>query len=55
MERYQELVDFKATYGHCKVPNKYKQNKSLGKWINGQRENFRLGKVSKERMGHRNT
>jgi hypothetical protein len=26
MGRYQELIDFKSTHGHCRVPYKYKDN-----------------------------
>jgi hypothetical protein len=50
MERYQELVDFKKKSGHCKVPNRYKDNKSLGYWVSHQREIFKQGKLSKERI-----
>ena len=41
-ERYQELVEYKAEHGDCKVPQHYKENKPLGKWVAKQREQWKL-------------
>ncbi|KAL7531259.1 hypothetical protein ACHAXR_003939 [Thalassiosira sp. AJA248-18] len=35
--RYNELIEFKTTHGHCEVPQNYAQNSSLGTWVNKQR------------------
>jgi hypothetical protein len=38
---YEQLVEFKQKNGHCMVPNRYKQEKSLGTWVSKQRSNHR--------------
>jgi hypothetical protein len=35
--KYQQLVEFKRMKGHCMVPRRYEQNKSLGIWVTTQR------------------
>jgi uncharacterized protein YbgA (DUF1722 family) len=35
--QYEKLVEFKRTNGHCIVPQKYEQDKSLGIWVSTQR------------------
>lgn len=37
-QRYIELLDYKAKHGDCKVPQHYKHNRALGKWVAKQRE-----------------
>jgi hypothetical protein len=36
-DRYSELLEYKATYGDCNVPQNYPPNKVLGKWVMKQR------------------
>jgi hypothetical protein len=36
-KQYEKLVEFKRKNGHCIVPQKRKEDKSLGKWVNNQR------------------
>jgi hypothetical protein len=36
-KQYEQLVKFKKQNGHCMVPGKYKENKSLGNWVQTQR------------------
>jgi hypothetical protein len=31
--RYSELLEYKKKHGDCKVPQHYKANKALGKWV----------------------
>jgi hypothetical protein len=50
MNRYRELVDFREEQGHCIVPNLCKDNKSLGRWVQHQREYYKLGMLSEERI-----
>jgi len=38
--RYNELVSFRKTHGHCNVPQKYLPNKALGKWVHRQRHEY---------------
>jgi hypothetical protein len=35
---YEKLVKFKRTNGHCMVPRRYEQDKSLGEWVTKQRK-----------------
>ena len=48
MTRYDELIQFKATHGHCNVPQDYSANKGLAIWVNNQRRDYRLRQGSKE-------
>lgn len=43
-ERFQELVRFKAIYGHCKVTRKYKDFQSLAAWLKRQRHIYRASR-----------
>jgi hypothetical protein len=36
-QQYEKLLEYKRKNGHCKVPNKYKDEKSLGLWVMNQR------------------
>ena len=49
-ERLQQLEEYKAIHGNCRVPQKYKENPSLGHWVNTQRKRFKSGKLSDERI-----
>jgi hypothetical protein len=35
--KYEKLVEYKRTNGHCMVPFKYQQDKALGEWVSTQR------------------
>jgi adenylate kinase family enzyme len=35
--RFQDLIEFKQTYGHCDVPRRYALNRALGRWVCEQR------------------
>ncbi|EKX48482.1 hypothetical protein GUITHDRAFT_105629 [Guillardia theta CCMP2712] len=39
--RFQELLSFRHQHGHCNVPQKYKDNPSLGAWVAQQRRRFK--------------
>ncbi|EJK62012.1 hypothetical protein THAOC_17398, partial [Thalassiosira oceanica] len=45
--RCDELAAYKAKHGHCKVPT---GRKTLGRWVNNQRSNYRKGKLSEKRI-----
>ena len=40
-KRYQELVDYHATHGHCLVPHVYPDNPPLGEWVAMQRKAYK--------------
>ena len=51
---YAALVDFKKVNGHCNVPQKSREHKSLeqkrlGKWVNTQRTQNYRGKLRADR------
>lgn len=47
---YRELVEFKRTHGHPKVPQDYKDNAALAYWVSRQRRYETAGKLTKERI-----
>ncbi len=47
---FQALVAFKENQGHCGVPDKWSENPELGRWVANQRQTFRKGKLSEERV-----
>lgn len=47
--RLKDLAEYKAKYGHCNVPAKWKEYPQLGTWVNSQRTSKSRGKLSKER------
>ena len=47
---FERLVEFKKIYGHCNVPQHWKENKRLGKWVNTQRTAYKRGKLSAEKQ-----
>ncbi len=48
-DMFDALVEFKEVYGHCNVPQHWKENKRLGKWVNTQRTARKRGKLQAER------
>ena len=47
LEWYEELKQFKLQKSHCEVPRNYKENPTLGIWVNTQRNHYRLSKKDK--------
>lgn len=41
-ERLKELLEYKAEYGDCLVPQKFVHNQQLGSWVNKQRVEYKL-------------
>merc|ERR1712032_1282204 len=41
-DRYEQLIEFKKENGHTIVPQHYTRNRSLGKWVAKQREQYRF-------------
>mmetsp|Transcript_15888 Transcript_15888/g.34382 ORF Transcript_15888/g.34382 Transcript_15888/m.34382 type:complete len:505 (-) Transcript_15888:107-1621(-) len=46
-DRYEQLLEFKKENGHCIVPQHYSFNRSLGKWVAKQREQYRFYREGK--------
>ncbi|WP_082192338.1 DEAD/DEAH box helicase [Chlamydia suis] len=49
-KNFLELKRFREEHGHCKVPQRYPQNPSLGVWVGDQRERFKKGKLAEDRI-----
>ncbi|KAL7429044.1 hypothetical protein ACHAXH_003806 [Discostella pseudostelligera] len=49
-KHFNELVEYKRTTGHCNFPTKPKEEeyKKLGRWVTGQRNRKKKGKISRE-------
>jgi hypothetical protein len=48
-QQYVKLVEYKRVNGNCKVPNKYKQDTSLGRWVHTQRKLHNKNKMQPDR------
>jgi hypothetical protein len=42
MLKFEELVEYKKTHGHCQVPHSYKQSPTLARWTKRQRYQYKL-------------
>jgi len=47
-QRLKQLEVYKKKYGHCKVPQLYKENPSMGLWVRDLRVKKRKGKLPTE-------
>jgi hypothetical protein len=48
-QQREKMVAFIQEHGHCRVPNRYKEDKSFGRWIGTQRRNHRMHELRKDR------
>ncbi|MBS1998892.1 MAG: helicase associated domain-containing protein [Cyanobacteria bacterium SZAS LIN-2] len=48
-EKFQQLLAYKERFGHCRVPHRWPENRSLARWVNIQREKKRVGRLSVHR------
>jgi superfamily II DNA or RNA helicase len=49
-EQYLALMGFWKRFGHCRVPQNWKENKPLAYWIKTQRHDYVRGELSSERI-----
>jgi len=49
-DRFAALVYYNQTHGDCNVPNKWKDDPSLGQWCQTQRRVYKNNKLSPERI-----
>lgn len=47
-EKFNELVHFHNRFGHCLVPNNWKENVKLSQWVKRVRHNYKLRKEGKK-------
>jgi hypothetical protein len=48
-QQYEKLLEYKRINGHCMVPSKYKDDKSLGLWVMNQRKNHNNNRIRLDR------
>ncbi|WP_047986076.1 Helicase associated domain protein [Ornithinibacillus californiensis] len=46
---FEELIEYKEVNGNCLVPQSF-ENKQLANWVSVQRENYKKGKLSNEKI-----
>jgi len=49
-QRYNELVAYRARFGHCRVPARWAENLALGTWVSNQRSRYAMGKIEPSRI-----
>lgn len=48
-DRFDELIQYKAKHGDCRVPTRWEANRELGIWVSNQRQLQKQGKLDSER------
>jgi Helicase associated domain len=48
-ERYRALCEYKTAHGNCRVPRRYKDDRSLGLWVGNQRMSLKKGTMRPDR------
>jgi hypothetical protein len=48
---YEQLVEFRRSHNHCRVPYNYDENRTLGYWVGTQRRDFKKGIMNPGRKG----
>ena len=54
LNNYENLIKYKEQFGNTSVSQTNKDYKSLGKWVNDQRHQFKKGKMSDFRINKLN-
>jgi hypothetical protein len=47
---FKRLEEFKEQQGHCHVRLKYEEDPQLGRWVHRQRQTYREGRLSREKV-----
>lgn len=47
---YLALLEYRKQFGNCRVPQDWKENQKLAKWVSTQRVQYARGKISRERI-----
>ena len=50
MRQYESLVEFRKEHGHNDIPVLYEPNPSLYYWIGTQKQSYKKGKLSEDRV-----
>lgn len=49
-EMFEKLKAYKRKYGDYNVPQKWKEDRKLGRWVNTQRLHYKMGDIKPERI-----
>lgn len=49
-KQFNELKNYKKIFHHCNVPARWKANKKLANWVHGQRQKFKVNKLSPDKV-----
>jgi len=49
-ESYLALLEYRKRFGDCRVPQDWKENQKLAKWVSTQRVQYARSKISRERI-----
>ena len=49
-EMFESLLEFKKKNGHCNIPSRWPENPKLSRWVFTQREFWKNGKLSEDRI-----
>jgi hypothetical protein len=50
-KRLEELSDYHQRFGDCNVPQEWRENPQVGRWVAAQRRARRQGRMTDERIG----
>ena len=46
---YLALLEYRKRFGNCRVPQNWKENEKLARWISSQRADYARGDIDRER------
>jgi len=49
-DQFEKLIKFKERFGHLKVTQRWKEDPTFGKWVYRQRQNYKQGILSAEKI-----
>jgi hypothetical protein len=49
-DNFNKLCIYNNAYGHCRIPQSFEEDKALGSWVMVQRQAYRNGKLTTERI-----
>ena len=47
---FEVLKEYKGKHGNCNVPLNWTENKQFGTWVSKQRQNYKKGKLTEDRI-----
>ena len=47
---YMALLDYRRRFGHCRVPQRWKENQTLAGWVAAQRSDYTKGNIDRDHV-----